>query len=159
MEKLPNIAQEKNRSSANPLASSQQVASHKHFSTRVLSTGNGSNALIPIKESAPPKTQPSGQIVIKKTEEQINKELIDEVTRLLRKPNDRTVRSMGKCFETVADAKRQLMQDLLLSAERLKDKIVTLKLSSTPSTSENYFDLKHPLLHVEQAIEALKSLK
>lgn len=160
MEHIPNVVPKTNFGHANNLASSQQVAPHKHFSTWVLSTGNVSSVLTPIKESAPPnQTRPSGQLVVKQTKEQINKELIDEVTRLSSKPKDRTARNMDKGFETFADAQKQLMQNLLLSAEQLEDEIPTLKLSSTPSTSENYLDRKHQLFHVKQAIKTLKSLK
>ncbi|MBN3965949.1 hypothetical protein IMW75_11755 [Pseudomonas gregormendelii] len=160
MENLSNVAHGKTRGSATHLAPSQPVAPHQHLSGCALSTGNVSSVLTPIKESAPlNQTRRSDQIVVKKTQEQFNKELIDEVNRLLSQPNDLTARNMDRGFETVADAIRQLMQELLLVAEQLKEQIENVDLSNTPSTSKYFLDLKHPLHHVKQAIENLKSLE
>lgn len=159
MENLSNVAHGGTRGSATHLAPSQPVAPHQ-LSDCALSTGNVSSVLTAIKKSAPPnQTWRSDQIVVKKTQEQFNKELIDAVNRLLNQPNDLTARNMDKGFETVADAIRQLMQELLLVAEQLEKQIAILTLSSTPSTSKNFLGLKHPLHRVKQAIENLQSLK
>lgn len=157
MRKSPNVTHE--RIKVVQTFSSRQGAPHQHVAACLLSTGNGSNALPPIMESVPSlKNRPSGQMAVKKTEEQITKELIDDATLLSRKPDDRTARSMDRGFETVADAKRKLMQDLLLSKERIEDTIANLEFSSTPSNSGYYLDLKHSQHRTRRAIAILKSV-
>ncbi|MBK5418395.1 hypothetical protein [Pseudomonas sp. TH31] len=147
---LPNVAHVKTRDSANNLDSSQQVAPHKHLSTCAFSTGNGSNALTPIKKSPPPHgAQPLGKITVKPIEQTCN-EMIAKAAELASTPNTGTARGMG--FESVSDTERQLTQDLLLSEQQLKDKIATLAINNTPSTSGSYLELKQLSHFVRQAL-------
>lgn len=133
------------------------VALRQRFSG-LLSAGNGSNKLTSVTVSALHQTRSSGQAGVKTREEQFNEELIANVNLLSSKPNEHTARSMSKGFKTLDGAIRQLLQELLLSQQRLTESIADLYKNTQPVMREDLLELKHSLLYVKEAIGTLESL-
>ena len=158
MEHLSKVAPKANCSRANNIASSQHVAPPSRLPTSLLSTRNGSNALMPIENSAPPQgARSSGQAGVESTE-QICEKLIANAQRLLKNPTAGTAKRLG--FKSVDDAKKQLVEKLKTFIQATVDEIATVKVGNTPLTSKNIVVQRQQSLHAHQAqvlLEALSS--